>query len=60
MSMRKTTCKNCGIKLKIEDGNCYPGGIKDFESISCPNCGHELFPIYTSGIPEVFYDNDET
>lgn len=40
MSMRKTTCENCGTKLKIEDGNCYPGGIKDFESISCPNCGH--------------------
>lgn len=59
MSIRNVKCNNCGVNLKIDDGNCYAGGIKDTEYIFCPNCGYELFPVYTSGVPEVFFDHDK-
>ena len=60
MSSYKTTCSNCGTKLIVEKGDCYAGGLRDSEPIFCPNCNASLGSVYTSGIPEVYYDTTDT
>lgn len=60
MSTYNTTCPNCGTKLVVDDGDCYAGGIRDNESIFCPNCNKELDSVYTSGKPYVYYASTDT
>lgn len=56
MSTYKTECKNCHAKLVVDDGDCYAGGIRDYEIVFCPSCKSQLQPVYTSGTPQVYYD----
>ena len=56
MSTYNETCSKCKTKLIIDDGDCYAGGLRDNEIIFCPKCGNELSPVYTSGIPHVYFD----
>ena len=57
MSTYNETCSKCNTKLIIDDGDCFAGGLRDNERVFCPNCQAELRPVYTSGIPQVYYDN---
>lgn len=56
MSTYNETCNNCQTKLIVDDGDCYAGGLRDNETVFCPKCGKALTPVYTSGIPHVYYD----
>ena len=56
MSTYNKTCSNCNPKLIIADGDSYAGGLRDHEIIFCSKCGNELTPVYTSGIPHVYFD----
>lgn len=56
MSTYSVKCDKCGKDLIIDDGDCYAGGDKEMEFVFCPNCENELSPVYTSGIPHVYFD----
>lgn len=56
MSTYKETCKQCGAHLIIDDGDCYAGGLRDYEIVFCPVCKAQLTPVHTSGVPHVSYD----
>lgn len=56
MSTYKEICPKCGAHLIVDDGDCYAGGLRDNEVIFCPACKAQLSPVYTSGIPHVYYD----
>lgn len=60
MSSYDTTCPKCNTKLIVDDEDCYAGGLRDNESISCPKCGASLGTVYTSGTPHVYYDTTKS
>ena len=59
MSTYIDTCKKCNINLIVDDGDCYAGGLRDNELVFCPKCNAQLTPVYTSGIPQVYFDTTD-
>ena len=56
MGRYNEVCSECSTNLIVDDGDCYPGGLKDDERIFCPVCKNELRSVYTSGCPHVYID----
>ena len=52
MGNKRITCQQCKTLIEYDSTSTHEG-LRDFEEIECPQCGHVVTRVFTNLIPSV-------